>query len=285
MPEVTEEVVEIDASDRIDPELHSKYEMAEGSDPHPDVKHEPRTIVRSRNDGLVQMMTEIDDGVFVAWVKCAACAKAAPDCTCKSGPQMPAYIEQWRNDRFDKSLRWGTKLMKQAEKMRQGWTLVEIRGGSEDHDSSDNVVVLKVDWDDVGDEWEHASDVLDELDRVGDRLPAEESERIRTLIEEIWPDEVATRNGDDGTSGQDRDFYTDEQDRENYTVTNESANEDDPLCGHCGRDNRNGTHDALQSTGHLSHAFDPTAEPGPELISKQGARELNEEERNLDVGF
>lgn len=27
------------------------------------------------------------------------------------------------------------------------------------------------------------------------------------------------------------------------------------VCGVCGRDNRNGTHDALQKTGHLSHDF------------------------------
>ncbi len=44
---------------------------------------------------------------------------------------------------------------------------------------------------------------------------------------------------------------------------------DDPACAVCGRDNRNKTHDALELTGHLSHAFTvarealntPTAEP------------------------
>jgi len=29
----------------------------------------------------------------------------------------------------------------------------------------------------------------------------------------------------------------------------------DPACVECGRDNRNGTHDALERTGHLSHSF------------------------------
>lgn len=31
----------------------------------------------------------------------------------------------------------------------------------------------------------------------------------------------------------------------------------DPLCQDCGRDNRNGTHCALESCGHLSHPFNP----------------------------
>ena len=39
----------------------------------------------------------------------------------------------------------------------------------------------------------------------------------------------------------------------------------DILCGYCGRDDRNGTHKALEKTGHLSHPFDPNAAPGPEM--------------------
>lgn len=31
--------------------------------------------------------------------------------------------------------------------------------------------------------------------------------------------------------------------------------DDDPLCAVCARDNRNGTHDALERSGHLSHEF------------------------------
>jgi hypothetical protein len=31
----------------------------------------------------------------------------------------------------------------------------------------------------------------------------------------------------------------------------------DPTCTECDRDNRNGTHDALERTGHLSHPFTP----------------------------
>lgn len=35
----------------------------------------------------------------------------------------------------------------------------------------------------------------------------------------------------------------------------------DPECVKCGRDNRNGTHSALERSGHLSHGFDPTPPP------------------------
>lgn len=207
------------AIEPVDDSLQSQYETTEGSEPHPEVKHEPRTIVRSRNDGLVQMMTEIDDGVFVAWMKCSGCSKDVQDCTCKAGPQMPAYIEKWRDDRFDKSLRWGTKLMKQAEEMRQGWTLIEIRGGGPEHDNSDNVTVLEVDWDEIGDEWTYASGILDQLDEVGDRFPDKDVERIAAVIEEIWPDEVAERRGD----GEGEDEDEDDAESESTELTTEPA--------------------------------------------------------------
>lgn len=35
-----------------------------------------------------------------------------------------------------------------------------------------------------------------------------------------------------------------------------------PGCRICGRDNDNGTHDALQLTGHLSHRYDPVPSAG-----------------------
>jgi hypothetical protein len=40
----------------------------------------------------------------------------------------------------------------------------------------------------------------------------------------------------------------------------------DPGCTVCGRDNRNGTHDALEATGHLSHPFQPAA-PTPAPVT------------------
>lgn len=44
----------------------------------------------------------------------------------------------------------------------------------------------------------------------------------------------------------------------------DQTEDNDRGCGYCGRDNRNGTHTALEMAGHLSHKFDPDAEPGPE---------------------
>ena len=35
----------------------------------------------------------------------------------------------------------------------------------------------------------------------------------------------------------------------------------DVVCSECGRDNGNGTHDALERTGHLSHRFVPAGAP------------------------
>lgn len=35
----------------------------------------------------------------------------------------------------------------------------------------------------------------------------------------------------------------------------------DVVCSECGRDNGNGTHDALERTGHLSHRFIPAGAP------------------------
>lgn len=42
----------------------------------------------------------------------------------------------------------------------------------------------------------------------------------------------------------------------------------DPGCASCGRDNRNGTHAAMERTGHLTHAFSP-----PPLPENHPARE------------
>lgn len=44
----------------------------------------------------------------------------------------------------------------------------------------------------------------------------------------------------------------------------------DYLCRDCGRDDRNGTHRALERTGHLSHEFDPVP-PKPEGAGSEAA--------------
>lgn len=83
----------------------TEYETIEGSEPTKNGKHEPRTVRRTNDDGAVYMMTEIEDGVFVQWGDCAKCSGRVNTCTCKAGPSMPGYIEKWRDERFDRSLK------------------------------------------------------------------------------------------------------------------------------------------------------------------------------------
>lgn len=228
-----------------DDELSSNYETIEGDEPHPEARHEARTIVRSRNDGLVQMMTEIDDGVFVAWMKCDGCNKSVQDCGCKTGPKMPAYIERWRDDRFEKSLRWGTKLVKVGEEKRRAWVRVDVRGGIAETSHSDNVTLLQIDWDNLGDDWNEAEGILDQLDSIEMRLPSEMVQDIRESIAMIWPDEVAERAGETV---------------EDEVIDLGFGDDDEPAEGSVAEE----TTEATETTTH---------------------RVLGDNERNIDVGF
>jgi len=165
------------------------YTTTEGTTPHPELQHEPRTIER-RNGDVIHMMTEIDDGVFAAWSKCSKCTKNAQDCTCKTGPVPPDYIAKWAEERFKKSLRWQTKLVKEGERRTKGYTLVEIRGGVAETTSSENVTVLEVDYDELGNGWEYAQDLMARIDTTAWVLPAEVVASLRQLISEIWPEET-----------------------------------------------------------------------------------------------
>lgn len=83
------------------------YETVEGTEPHAHVEHEPRTIQHTAtldNDHDLSMMTEIGDGVFVAWSSCRKCGKRVYECRCVGGPVEPDYIKRWREARFDKEL-------------------------------------------------------------------------------------------------------------------------------------------------------------------------------------
>lgn len=82
------------------------YEVIEGTEPSPDEPHEPRAIEHTVIDeGRVYMMTEIEDGVFVAWDKCRSCSKIIRECSCKTGPVMADYMKRWRDERFERSIR------------------------------------------------------------------------------------------------------------------------------------------------------------------------------------
>jgi len=51
----------------------------------------------------------------------------------------------------------------------------------------------------------------------------------------------------------------------------EHVRDDDPGCTVCGRDNRNGTHMALEMTGHLSHPFTPAPASSGGQVDGEGA--------------
>lgn len=87
-------------------ERNHEYETIEGTEPSVDEPHEARTIQHTVKDTeQVYMMTEIEDGVFVAWTTCRACSKHITACSCKDGPQMAEYMKKWRDERFERSIR------------------------------------------------------------------------------------------------------------------------------------------------------------------------------------
>lgn len=83
----------------------TKYDTIEGTAPSEEVQHQSRVITRTEDDGMVYMMTEVEDGVFVQWSQCHSCSQSPAGCTCKTGPVLPPYIAKWRDQRFEKSIR------------------------------------------------------------------------------------------------------------------------------------------------------------------------------------
>ncbi len=65
-----------------------------------------RTITRRENGEIVMMMTEIGDGVFVAWDRCNRCAVHIRDCVCAGGPKERDVIARWREERKPKPSRY-----------------------------------------------------------------------------------------------------------------------------------------------------------------------------------
>jgi hypothetical protein len=70
------------------------------------------------------------------------------------------------------------------------YVLIEVRGGIAEVDAGAGVDVLKVDWDDLGDDWAYAQDVLESLGDHPD-VPLSDHLRIADLIAQIWPEEHA----------------------------------------------------------------------------------------------
>lgn len=91
--------------------MTSQYETVEGTEPTAHGVHEPRTIKRNISpdgrfdqDHDLHMMTEIGDGIFVAWTECRRCQVRVYDCKCPEGPAEPPYMKKWRDERFEKDL-------------------------------------------------------------------------------------------------------------------------------------------------------------------------------------
>lgn len=78
----------------------TKYELVEGTPPHPEQIHAARTFFRDST----YMMTEIGDGMFVQWGTCSKCSHRVDSCTCAGGPVPPDHIARWRDERFSKEL-------------------------------------------------------------------------------------------------------------------------------------------------------------------------------------
>lgn len=83
------------------------YETTDGTAAVEHGSHEPRTVVRTNTTGdevEVYMMTEIGDGVFVQWSRCAKCSNGITACSCPGGPVEADYMTHWRDQRFERSL-------------------------------------------------------------------------------------------------------------------------------------------------------------------------------------
>lgn len=85
--------------------MNATYETIDGTDANVDEQHEPRTVRADMSEGLSHMMSEIGDGVFVAWSQCRRCLDTIKRCNCPDGPTEPKHITEWREKRFIESFR------------------------------------------------------------------------------------------------------------------------------------------------------------------------------------
>lgn len=72
----------------------------------PDTDAVTRSKERSSYEGeKFHMLSQIDDGVFVAWDRCHSTSSSRhsiPDCKCKGGPTEPHYVTKWREEWIEK---------------------------------------------------------------------------------------------------------------------------------------------------------------------------------------
>lgn len=87
-----------------EPTPEQVHELIEGSQPSAEQVHRPRTI-RQKRDGVVLMLTEIDDGTFVGWDKCSTCNQRVASCGCASGPSPAQWMLKAREKAFERGVR------------------------------------------------------------------------------------------------------------------------------------------------------------------------------------
>lgn len=76
------------------------------------------TVQRTQgtNPPMFHVLSEIDDGVFVAWDFCRRDGRTISECTCKQGPQEPKYVTQWRLEHLSKRKQEFEKTMDEVSK-------------------------------------------------------------------------------------------------------------------------------------------------------------------------
>lgn len=65
---------------------------------------------------MFHVLSEIGDGVFVAWDFCRRDGKPISQCTCKQGPEEPKYVTQWRLEHLASRKREFEKTMAEVTK-------------------------------------------------------------------------------------------------------------------------------------------------------------------------
>lgn len=95
-------------------------------------EHEPRVLEHmvTHPDGTYEMsvMSEIGDGVYIAWSSCRRCSKQYVVCSCKEGPLEPEHITKARAARWAGSFDTRPDLGVDREVIRKVVTELRDRG-------------------------------------------------------------------------------------------------------------------------------------------------------------
>lgn len=74
----------------------------------PDAVPLPEGVTTERTQGEIGMfhaLSQIGEGVYVAWDTCRRCNLQLRKCECKTGPMEPGYITKWREEFLGKPVK------------------------------------------------------------------------------------------------------------------------------------------------------------------------------------